>query len=251
MSSKKAEARERVKAMREEQANKERKRERMLRFGIAGTVLAGVVIIAVAINATRGGGTSDLPSDLAVNLPSELSEEEVGIVMGDPDAPVRIDSWFDFLCPHCQEFEDVNSDTMDELIESGDVQVVYHPLTFTGANLSVSANNAFACSVADDKANEFLRAAFFVQIESTNPVQWTNEDLIEIGDHVGTGDDFAACVEGGTNNDWVDSVGNAAAANNVTGTPTLFIDGPGTGGRQVMDARTPDDIREAVQAAAG
>lgn len=243
MSSKKGEARERVKAMREEQAKKERRRERTLRFSIAAAVLAAVVIIAVAVNASRDGG--------AVNLPSDVSADDAGIVVGDPDAPVTIDNWIDFLCPHCQEFEETNGEAVDELVDSGDVKVVYHPLTFTGATYSARANSAFACAADEGQANEFLKAAFNTQIQSASPVQWSNDDLKQIGEDAGVGGDFAACVDDGTYESWTDTVDDAAREAEVTGTPTLFIDGPALDEPELMNERTPDGIRNAVEAAKG
>lgn len=234
--SKKAEARQRVKAMREEQLRKERRRERTLRFGIAGAVLAAVVIIAVAVNASRGG-------DGATNLPGAVSEDDSGIVVGQADAPVTIDNWMDFLCPHCQEFEATNGEAIDELVASGDAKVVYHPVSYTGGEYSVRANNAFACAADEGKPNEFLKAAF------ESPAQWSDDDLVALGEEAGIGGSYAECVQDGTYDDWASSVLDAARDKEITGTPTLFIDGPAYDEPQVMDARTPDAIRSAVEAA--
>lgn len=236
--SKKTEARERVKAMREEQARKERARERTLRFGIAAAVLVAVVIIAVAVNASRNGGGP-------ASLPGNVSEDENGIIVGDADAPVTLENWMDFLCPHCQEFEATNGDAIDELVESGDVKMVYHPLSFTGGDYSAGANNAFACAADEGMPNEFLKAAFAA------PAQWSNDDLVQMGEDAGIGGNYASCVADGTYDSWADSVTDAARDAEVTGTPTLFIEGPGTDGSELMDARTPDAIQAAVEAAAG
>lgn len=231
MAGKKAEARERVKAMREEQARKERKRERVLRFGIAGGVLAAVVIIAVAVTATRGGGGGELPSS--------VNNDGGGIVVGEADAPVTVDYWMDFLCPHCKEFEDTNADALNELADSGDAKIVYHPVTYTGGEYSELANNAFACAADEGKANEFLVAAF------ENPTQWNNDDLIQIGDDAGVGGDFESCVNDGTYDGWSDTVEDAAGDAEVEGTPTVKVNG------EVLESSnwTPEGIKSAVQAA--
>src|SRR5699024_7235614 len=113
MSSKKAEARERVKAMRAEQARKERQRERLMRFGIAGAVILAVAIIAVAVTLSQNS------DDGPVALPDTVSEEGEGITFGEADAPVTLDIWVDFLCPHCKDFEDQNASTINELVDSG------------------------------------------------------------------------------------------------------------------------------------
>lgn len=232
--SKKAEARQRVKAMREEQLRKERRRERTLRFGIAGAVLAAVVIIAIAVNASRGGGDVE-------NLPGAVSEDESGIVVGESDAPVTIDYWMDFLCPHCQEFEATNADTIDELVSSGDAKIVYHPVSYTGGEYSVRANNAFACAADEGKPNEFAKAAF------GSPAQWSDDDLVALGEDAGIGGDFAKCVEDGTYSGWASAVLDAARDRDVTGTPTVFVND------ELLESQqwTPDGIRATVEAAKG
>lgn len=235
MSSKKAEARDRVKAMREEQARSERKRERMLRFGIAGAVIAAVAIIAVAVTASRGN------DDGPVALPDTVSEEGDGITFGQADAPVELDVWLDFLCPYCKEFEDQNGVTIDELVASGDAKVTYHSVTFTGRNYSTRANNAFACAVDQGEGEAYFKALF------VSPQQWTDNALVDLGEPVGLGGEFESCVREDTYNDWSGSVTDTATANgDISGTPTVHVNG------EPLDSAswTPDAIRAAVETAA-
>jgi protein-disulfide isomerase len=233
MSSKKAEARERVKAMREEQARKERQRERMLRFGIAGAVIAAVAIIAVAVTASRGG------DDGPVALPDTVSEEGGGVTFGQAEAPVEVDVWLDFLCPHCKEFEDANGATIDELVAAGEAKVTYHPVTYTGRNYSARANNAFACAVDAGEGEAYFKALF------VSPQQWTDNALVELGESVGLEGDFESCVRDDTYDDWSGSVTDAATASgDITGTPTVHVNG------EVLEDWTPEGIRNAVQTAA-
>ncbi|PZF84363.1 DsbA family protein [Jiangella anatolica] len=231
--SKKTEARERVKAMREEQARRQRRRERALRFGIAGAVVAAVAIVAVAIAASRG-------SDGPTPRPDTVTVDGGGIMVGDPDAPVTIDYWMDFLCPHCQEFEAANAGAIDALVEAGDANIVYHPLDFTGDTYSRRANNAFACAADEGSAAEFVDAAFAA------PEQWTSDSLRELGDSIGVSGDYSSCVGDGTYEGWAADVRDTARDAAVTGTPTVFVDGetlPNT-------EWTPDGINAAVAAAA-
>lgn len=234
MSSKKSEARERVKAMREQQARQERKRERLLRFGIAGAVLAAVVIIAVAVASTRGGD-----DDSTAQAPASATED-AGIPVGEASAPVTIDLWIDFLCPHCKQFEDANAATINQLVASGDARVVYHPVTYTGNVYSARANNAFACAADEDKAAEFVEAAFVEQ------EQWGDNALVGLGEGAGIGGDYETCVREETYEDWAtlgDSVGRDAG---ISGTPTVFINGT----ELPNDQWTAEGIQAAVTAAA-
>lgn len=232
MSTKKAEARERVKAMREEQARKDRARERTMRIGIAIAVLVGVAIIAVAVISNRGGDGGDGDPPVAV------AGEHDGIQVGDPDAPVTIESWIDFLCPHCKEFEDANAGQIDEWVEAGQVNVIYNPVTFTGGVNSTRANNAFACAAGEGKQAEFVTAAFAA------PQQWTNNSLVELGKAAGIGGDYESCVRGETYNGWsADLTEAAGGVDEVQGTPTVFVNG------ELVEDWSPPSLAAAVQAA--
>lgn len=235
MSSKKADARERVKAMREEQARQERKRERMTRFGIVGALIVAVVIVGAAVIFTRGG------DDTPTALPATVSGSGGGIVVEPADSDVTIDVWMDFLCPHCKEFEDLNGSTLSELGESGQASVVYHPLTFTGGTYSARANNAFACAANEGNAAEFATAAF------ASPQQWSDDALIALGESAAIGGDYESCVNADTYDAWVTDVAKRAQEEQIQATPTVFVNGeelPST-------SWSPEGIRAAVEAVAG
>lgn len=237
MSSKKADARERVKAMREEQLKQERKKERVLRFGIAGAVVAAVAIIAVAVAVTRGGG------DDSSKWPSGVTDDG-GVAIGAADAPVTIDAWVDFLCPHCADFEEANGPAIDELVESGQARVVYHPVTYTGTVYAARANNAFGCAADEGMAAEFFKSAFEAAYDG--PVQWSNNDLVDLGASVGIGGEYESCVRDDVYNDWASQSDDVGREAGVDGTPTIFINGTELPGEQW----TPEGIQAAVTAAA-
>lgn len=243
MSSKKAEARERVKAMREEQARQDRRRERTMRFGVAGAVVAAVAIIAVAIASSRGGdGPVAVPEPAGQGSGQEVANESQGILVGDEAAPVTIDNWMDFLCPHCKAFEDTNAAAIAQLVEAGEANIVYHPVTYTGNVYSTRANNAFACAADEGMASEFIDAAFAAQ-----GTQWSTSQLVDLGEQAGIGGDYESCVRDDTYEDWSREVESAAQDYQVEGTPTVFVNG------QLLPSTswTPDGIAGAVETVAG
>ncbi|NED93865.1 thioredoxin domain-containing protein [Phytoactinopolyspora alkaliphila] len=235
MSTKKAEARERVKAMREEQARKDRARERTMRLGIAAAVLVGVAIIAIAVISSRGG---DEDGTVAVPENASQVEGDNGIVVGDADAPVTIENWMDFRCPHCQTFEQANGAQIDQWVEAGEARVIYHPVTYTGGVQSTRANNALACAADEGMAKEFISEAF-ARFQA-----WSNNQLVSLGDDIGIGGDYASCVRDGTYDAWSTSVTDSAREAQIGGTPTIFVNG------ELVDNPTPDMLAAAVEAAA-
>ena len=232
MSTRKNEARERVKAMRVEAAQQQRRRERLLRWGIAAAAVVAVGVVAIAVAGSRGGSGPSPRPDI-------VTEEGGGILVGDPDAPVTVDYWMDFRCPHCQEFEATNAGAIDELVEAGDANIVYHPLSGTGGVYSGRANNALACASNEGMAAEFVEAAFAA------PAQWSSGDLRDLGESIGIGGDYASCVDDGTYDDWVADVSAASADAGVSVTPTVFVNDE----LLANSEWTPGGIRAAVEAA--
>jgi protein-disulfide isomerase len=239
MSNKKAVARERVKAMREEQARKDRRKEQLMRFGIVGAAIAAVAIIVFAVQASRGG------DDGPAVLPTGVTEEAGGLPLASETADVpTVEVWFDFKCPHCATFEAANNTTIQELANSGAANILYRPVTWTGGSDSTRASNAWACAAEEGVGSEFKQAVF-----ANQGAQFSNRFLIDIGESVGAdGGDFRSCVNEGTYNSWVsESVAVGSADPEVGGTPTVVVDG------QVLDTSqwTPEGLTAAVAAASG
>ncbi|WP_053203030.1 DsbA family protein [Jiangella muralis] len=239
MSSKKAEARERIKAMREEQQRQEKRRERMMRYGVAVAIVAAVAIIAVAVAASRGGddGPVAVPDAVGSGNGQAIEGDGGGILVGDASAPVTIDYWMDFLCPHCADFETANGPAIQTMVDAGEANIVYHPLDYTGAVYSRRANNAFACAAQEGKAAEFKSAAF-----AAAGTQWSTTSLVDLGEQVGIGGDYESCVRDDDFEDWAAAVPQSARDHQVEGTPTVFLNGE----LLPNSSWTPEGIQAAV-----
>lgn len=251
MSRDKAAIRARAKEMREQQARQQRRREQLLRFGIGAAVLAAVVVVGIAIQAGRSGDDGDsggsgdsgglVVVESSVDVPAARDDGGTGITLGDESAPVTVDIWVDFSCPHCKDFEAANGETIDELAASGDAAFVYHPASFITPE-SATAANAFACSVDAGGASSFLRTAY------ANQENYSDDDLVAMGEAVGITDAaFASCVRDNTYGDWVSSVQDGMGEAGIEATPTVFVNGEL---REDLTAATPDDLRAAVEEAA-
>jgi protein-disulfide isomerase len=243
MSNKKADARERVRAMREEQARKERRREQLMRFGIIGAVLIAVAIIGVAIAANR---SSD-PVDPAAQ-PAGVTESGGGVSVADTvaDAPT-LEVWFDFSCPHCRDFEAANGSFLSELAGAGEANIIYRPVTFVGQLASVKATNAWACSLGEGLGEEYMDAIYSVQ------GNYTDNQLLSVAESVGLeGDTFESCVDGGAYEGWVDA-SHSLGVNEfgVNSTPTIFVVNGDE--RTLVDSSqwTQEGLQAALDAGAG
>jgi protein-disulfide isomerase len=225
---------EQLKAEREAAARASERRTRLL---IAIAVLAAIALVAVAVLATR----SSTGENAAV--PAGVTAPDGPAAYGDEGAPVVMDEWVDFACPACKTFNDSLAPTINQLVEDGELRVLYHPLSFLGPG-SVRAANAFGCAADQGLTHEYYDALFTLQGTSSDP--FTEENLIALGAEIGIeNDEFATCVNEGTFNGWVDNVAASQLDNGVTGTPTIFLNG------ELVDLPdfSPESLLAAIDAA--
>src|SRR5690606_14535788 len=64
-----------------------------------------------------------------------------GLGVGNPDAPVKVEVFEDFQCPHCKDFEAASRDLLADAAAKGQAFVVYRPMAFIN-QYSVDALNA-------------------------------------------------------------------------------------------------------------
>lgn len=236
-SSDKNERRARAEQLKAEREAAARASERRTRLLIAVAVLAAIALIAVAVVATQSSSGENAAVPTGVDAPAG------GAPYGDDDAPVVMDEWVDFSCPACKTFNDNLAPTINEQVEAGELQVIYHPLSFLGPG-SVRAANAFGCAIEQGFTHEYYDALFTIQGTSDDP--FTNENLIALGEQLGIeGDDFAGCVNDGDFNGWVSNVADGQLDAGVTGTPTIFLNGE----LVELPAFEPQALLDAIEAA--
>lgn len=225
-SSKRA-ARDRLAAERQRQAQADRRKRQGSNLAIAVVVL--VVVVGIIGYAWWASNQSDAPA--TADLPALVQEQGGGVVVGDGATEVNL--WEDFQCPSCKAFEAQFGDTLRKRVDSGDVTMTIHPLSFLDQNLgntsSALAANAFGCSadVGQQEALDFHLTVYANQ-PAENPGQeaWNADDLIAMGNQVGIeGDDWESCVRDQPYSDWVKQVASSQLDAGITSTPTVLIDG--------------------------
>lgn len=227
-----------------EAAEAQRKRDRLMRFGVgAGILLVAAGIIGAAVFAS--GQNPEVPvnpasaqEDPDAALPKGVipagEEFAYGFPVGEPaslDVP-SLQVWGDFQCPGCKALEEGNGPYIKELGTTGKARVVLRPTTFLDGNLgtdhSLNAAAAWGCAIDQDKGVEYYSALYGSQ-PSRQGDGWSQEQLVTLGEQVGiTGtalDSFRTCVTNGTYKAWV--LNNTALffAEGIQGTPTGVING--------------------------
>jgi protein-disulfide isomerase len=224
-----AKARERLAAERAAQAAAAKRRERALRIGLVILVIAIVAGITTAVVVSRRGSTAT-----AGAVPAGVTATK-GYPTGTAKKPV-VDMWEDFQCPNCRDFEAANRTTIENLAKDGKAQIVYHTWNFLDAdntsNAPATQNSstraAMAAACASDQG-KFL--AMHDQIFENQPAKegtgYTNQTLEGFAKAAGVPNmsTFDQCLTSKKYLGFVNSVAAEADNLQITGTPTVFVDG--------------------------
>ncbi len=131
-----------------------------------------------------------------------------GVLLGNPDAPVKIDAYEDFLCPACAMFEHQFGGAVNQAIDNGSMAVQYHMLDFlnkysaTGDYSTRAAGAALCVAESGDGAlfSKFHSALFQdgVQPEENGSEDLSNSQLSDVAKQVGADDTVVSCIADGT-----------------------------------------------------
>ncbi|WBQ02407.1 DsbA family protein [Kribbella sp. CA-293567] len=209
-----------------------------------GIVIVGIVVLAlvaaVGVDYWRKNSSVEVSSDgrvepAMITAPGKSGE---GVTVGKEGAKTHIDVYLDFRCPHCAEFERETGPAIDALVEDGTATLTYWPMDFVNPEASPRLANAFAAAAANGKALTYADEMFEDFTKA-----WTTDQLLELGKKLGIGDaKFEAAVKDNSYKGWLDSISDASTKREVTGTPTVFVNGKRLDGEQL----TVDGIKAAV-----
>ncbi len=159
-----------------------------------------------------------------------VNESSGAISVGEGSS--KVDLYFDFYCPHCQDFEAALGPDIAQQLDSNAITLNMHPVALSGLNaasgtdFSERAANALYCVAgsAPEAAYPFMAALF--ERRPSGP-GLSDDDLIALADGVGAAD-TDRCIRDRT---W-DALVSEQSANipenpetGGSGTPTLLIDG--------------------------
>ncbi|MGW3604238.1 DsbA family protein [Micromonospora sp. NPDC005161] len=221
-----------------QQLARERRRRRTV------WVSAAAVAVLVIAGLIGWGVWSSQRSD-DFTTPPGANADGTGIVTG--GGPVTVDVYEDFLCPACKQFEQTSGATLEQLVTENKAKVVYHPVAylnrFSTTEYSTRSSAASGCAAVGGKFREYAEALFDRQ-PPEGSAGLTDDELIDIGAGVGLDrGSFGGCVKDNTYRTWTEHVTDEASRGDVTGTPTILVNG------QPLADRSPQGLTAAVAAA--
>lgn len=266
-----AEARLQAAQFQAETAAKE-KRTRTILWSIIGVALAGLLGLGFWLFSHGDGGAASeavsfdpVPVSQVTNIPANTNPDGGIVINRELTATSALDQslptlavYLDYMCPACNAFEAANFQTLVDLAQSGEANVVLHPVAIldrVSLNTAFSTRSAAAAAwVADHSPAammQFHELLFQHQPREGSP-GLSNAEIADIARQAGASEETAAGIADGTAantfGQWATAVTHdvgtnpALAGERGFGTPTITIDGQlWTGNWQV-----PGALREAV-----
>lgn len=171
--------------------------------------------------------------------------ENHGTSMGPADAPVTIVEFSDFECPYCRRFSEMLQQILPT--EGNGVRVVFHHMPLPMHPWARTAAEAAACAEIQSSASFWaLHDQLFLHQPELN-VNNIKVKVIDFAEGIKTLNiaSFRQCIDAQMSLGLVLRDIDLATSNQVSGTPTLFING-----RKVIGVESASKLRELITDAA-
>jgi protein-disulfide isomerase len=205
-------------------------KDNRVKVGITVGIVLVVVFAVVYVVLNKPGQSSP---QAAASYP--VSTDGVVVVTGQPDAPVTIDIYEDYLCPFCERFESRSGDDLTAALNQGKAKVNYHALNILDQRSNPPGYSTLAANAALCAVPAGIWPAYHQRLYAEQPAEGsaglTAEQLTKIGTDLGAGPDFGTCVAANANASAISAASDAASANPALqtdgqfGTPTVAVDG--------------------------
>ena len=246
-------ARDKARAIREEQQKTERRNRLLLRGGIGVGIIAILAIVALVLVSsapTPAAGPLNMASDGIVIskdfkvVPTDAlhkGESPVPTARDKKSSVVSIRVYWDYFCPTCKGFEAANRSQLTKWLKSGAITLEVHPVSILdreslGTAYSTRAANAGAC-VANFSPDDYwvFNQQLFASQPQENTAGLTNSQLIGVvrSAQVHNVAKITTCINNETFKSWVsDATARAttgplpdSSVKSVTGGLTVIVDG--------------------------
>lgn len=185
-----------------------------------GTQYGGVVLDSPTTMVKGDGGTVDVTSVKDAQADPNGTKAPQG---AEKDAkPAQIIIYADVLCPHCAEFEDTYSGQIETWLKDKKATVEYRMVNVIPSATNYPARGANALYCVSDAAPQ----AFLPMITEmySDQKERTNAELAKLAKDKGA-PDVSSCIKNGTYRPFQAFGEGMMAKANVTGTPSVFVNG--------------------------
>ena len=198
------------------QKNKVKNSDNNQQMLIIGGIIAVVVILFVAVLAFSGstGASLDYSDTYAERT------DDGAFILGDPDAPVTIVAWEDFLCSHCQAYQSTIKRFVEDYVLTGRARFEFRMLPISTQSSFIFSLVECAAVVEDDPLAFWDAHDAMFSLATTNGANLDGSDFAdEIGVSYGA---LLDCADSATQYQTDAQVaGQVGDGNQITGTPAV------------------------------
>lgn len=241
----------RAEQMRKERERADTRRRNGITIGIVAIVVVLIVVAGFAIKSQvdQNNDPATAPGHLSDGGAIVYDKESATGKPADGD-PVTVTLYEDYQCPACKSFHTAHSDSLEQSVKKGEIEIEYRPIAFldrmSSTNYSSRALNAAAC-VLDAKGPKAFHKMHDLMFEN-QPQEGgdglPDEQLIELADQAGASG-VDSCVADMKFKDWTKKVTENASDEGVSSTPTVQVDGKTVG----EGVPSPSELQAAIAAA--
>jgi protein-disulfide isomerase len=208
---------------------------------LIGTAVAAVVVVIVVVLSLKpwesdGTGT---PTEFTTPTPRPTAIPHQGTTLGNPDAPLTIVEYSDFLCPYCKQAAlETMPQIEEEYIATGKVKLVFKHFVVHGEEAEIAAGAA-ECASQQNAFWEYHDALFL----NNERVTFNSENLKRLAETLGLdAEAFNACLDSEAYMDKLVADADEARRRGVGSTPTFFV-----GQTKIEGAKSYADFKKAIE----
>jgi protein-disulfide isomerase len=175
----------------------------------------------------------------------------VGLTLGKPDAPAKIEVFEDFQCPACLNYsKEIEPLVLKELVDTGKASYVFRHFPFLdGGDLKGESHQAANASMCANEQGRFweYKVTVFDNWVGENVGSYSDKNLAAFAESLNLDmDAFNACFTENRYKDLIETDIKDSQVMGVQGTPSVFVNGT-----LLTPGYIPsfEDIKNAVEAA--
>jgi protein-disulfide isomerase len=212
-------------------------RRRRRNVVVAGAVVAALLAGSGVAWAIAGKG-SDAPSTAAEGplvVPAHTTGKDGTVITyGKADAPNTVSVYEDMRCPFCEKFETALGPTLTAMADQGKLKIEFHMAAFLDKNLGGKGSKTAlaalgaALNESPQKFKQYHDVLYKAQPEKeTTDTYGSTATLLDLANKVDglRTPAFNKAVKEGTYLPWAQKVADAFYEGDVTGTPTVEVNG--------------------------
>jgi len=206
--------------------------------GTAAAAVAAIVLILLALAPWESDGDGT-PPEFIVPTPRPADIPREGTTLGNPDAPLTIVEYSDFLCPYCKRAAlETMPQIEEEYIATGKVKLVFKHLVVHGEEAEIAAGAA-ECASEQNAFWQYHDALFL----NNERVTFNSENLKRFAQGLGLDtESFGTCLDSKRYIDKLEADAGEARRRGVSSTPTFFV-----GQTKIEGAKSYAEFQKAIE----